>query len=90
MDNTNSEYNEIIKNNFNEPSEDYYMVQFIRWMHGDECLLSERELDYFTDEENMIEHLSTTYDISPEEAKKAFYYAEDMYLSSDQHGSLNE
>lgn len=81
MQNNDKEFDKIIDANFNEPSEDFHMQEFIKWMHHEDCLLNEREIDFFSDEENMIGHLSSTYGISAEEAKKAFHYAEDMYLS---------
>ena len=79
----------IIDANFSEPTEDYHMVQFIKWMHHDETLLNDREIDFFADEENMVDHLSSTYGISTEEARRVFHYAEDMYLSGPQ-GNTNE
>lgn len=87
MDNIDKEFNEIIDDNFKDPTEDFQMLQFIKWMHHDDSLLSDRELDFFSDEENMIEHLSNTYRISQDEARKVFHYAEDMYLSNPEENS---
>lgn len=89
MENNDKEFDKIIDANFSEPSEDFHMVQFIKWMHHDATLLSDREIDFFADEANMVGHLCSTYGISSEEARKVFHYAEDMYLSGPE-GRYNE
>ena len=89
MDNSDKEFNNIIDANFKDPSEDFHMVQFIKWMHHGESMLSDREIDFFADEENMIGHISSTYGMSQDESRRLFHHAEDMYLS-DPNGKLNE
>lgn len=89
MEDYNKEFDGIIDSNFNDPSEDFEMKEFIKWMHHENSLLDDRQLDFYADEQNMVEHLSSKYGISFAEAKRVFNYAEDMYLS-DSGGSHNE
>jgi len=81
MNSSDGEFDKIIDANYGDPTEDFQMNQFIKWMHHGESLLDERELDFFADEENMLGHLSSAYGISRDEARRLFHYAEDTYLS---------
>lgn len=82
MEGSDREFDKIIDANYSNPAEDFQMNQYIKWMHHNESLLNDRELDFFADEDNMLEHLSSTYGISRDEARRLFHYAEDAYLSS--------
>lgn len=85
----NDKFDEIISSNFNEPVDDFYLNEFIKWLHHEDTLLDERQLDFYCDEQNMIGHLSSTYNINEDTAKKAIHYAEDMFLSNSA-GGLDE
>lgn len=89
MKDYNKEFNGIIDSNFNDPSEDFEMREFIKWTHHENCLLDDGQLDFYAIEQNMIEHLSLKYGISLGEAKLVFDYAEYTYLSNP-GGSRND
>jgi hypothetical protein len=90
MENYQEKFNEIVENNFTDPTEDYYAIQYSLYLNTGECLLTDTQLDILSDEQIRLGDLSSAYGIKLDIAKMVYEYIEQHKIYNKGEDNLSE